>query len=150
MKTYFYPLGLPLYLMDWDKAESLLEAGDELWDRHTELDRKYICYEWLDGGAFWSLGPALVESSLMDKAGLGEGTFVKDYIKYLCENIDDLKRSEKTFNKNMKENTWRSDISVELRLFKKDEVIKKFEDEFASLLEDYQNLLSEVQTLQEI
>ena len=133
--------------MDWDEAERLLEVGDELWDRHTELDRKYIGYNCLDGGAFWSLGPALMESSLMDKAGLGEGTFIKEYIKYLCENIDDLKRSEKIFNKNMNENSWRADLARELRLLKKDDVIGKFEEEYLSLLEDYQNLLSQVQSL---
>lgn len=133
--------------MDWDKAELLLDEGEELWNRHTEFNEKYGGFLSDSEGALWLLSPVFTESSLMDKAGLGEGHFVRDYIKYLRENISELKSSEESFRNHMTERMWREYLSVKLRFFDKEEVIRRFDEEYASLLKDYQNLLSQVKLL---
>lgn len=133
--------------MDWDKAEMLLDEGERLWNRHTEFNEKYGGFLSDSEGAFWSLSPVFTESSLMDKAGLGEGNFVRDYIKYLRENIAELKNSEESFRKHMEERMWREYLSVKLRFFDREEVIRRFDEEYPSLLKDYQNLLSQVKLL---
>lgn len=134
-------------MMDWDKAELLLDEGEELWNRHTEFNEKYGGFLSDSEGALWLLSPVFTESSLMDKAGLGEGHFVRDYIKYLRENISELKSSEESFRNHMTERMWREYLSVKLRFFDKEEVIRRFDEEYASLLKDYQNLLSQVKLL---
>lgn len=136
-----------LVIMDWDKAELLLDEGEELWNRHTGFNEKYGGFLSDSEGALWLLSPVFTESSLMDKAGLGEGHFVRDYIKYLRENIAELKESEEIFRKHMTERMWREYLSVKLRFFDKEEVIRRFDEEYASLLKDYQNLLSQVKLL---
>ncbi|MBO5368151.1 hypothetical protein J6A32_05950 [Methanocorpusculum sp.] len=134
-------------MMDWDKAELLLDEGEELWNRHTEFNEKYGGFLSDSEGALWLLSPVFTESSLMDKAGLGEGHFVRDYIKYLRENIAELKSSEESFRNHMTERMWREYLSVKLRFFDKEEVIRRFDEEYVVLLKDYQNLLSQVKLL---
>lgn len=134
-------------MMDWDKAELLLDEGEELWNRHTEFNEKYGGFLSDSEGALWLLSPVFTESSLMDKAGLGEGHFVRDYIKYLRENISELKSSEESFRNHMTERMWREYLSVKLRFFDKEEVIRRFDEEYVVLLKDYQNLLSQVKLL---
>ena len=133
--------------MDWDKAKILLIEGDKLWDKLDELNEKYGGQQYLDGGASWSLMRTLISSSETDAAGFGEGTFRKDYNKYLRESVKCVKESQNTIRKNMREKTWEEHLPEELKTLEKEEVIRRYTEDFDSLLNEYENLLTEVKNL---
>ena len=133
--------------MDWDKARILLKEGDELWDKLHELNSKYGGSYYFDGGASWCLLGNLIESSVREAAGLEEGTFYKDYIKYLRERVKCVKESQNIIRKNMREKTWAEHLPEELKALEKEEVIRRYAEDFDSLLNEYEILLTEVRNL---
>lgn len=112
----------------------LLEAGDELWRRQVELDNIYNDLIHSDGGASWSLRHIWVEGD--------EEKFKKKYLAHIKDCMKELKLSIAAFKKQMKtaDNEWIQRLPEDIRSLPKEEIIRKVEAEYCSLLIDYEKL----------
>ena len=112
----------------------LLEAGDELWGRQVELDYMYNGLIYSDGGASWSLRHIWVEGD--------EKKFKKEYLAHIKDCMKELKLSIAVFKKQMNtaDNEWIQRLPEDIRSLPKEEIIRKVEAEYCSLLIDYEKL----------